>query len=71
MIDDNVVIGIKEAILAGVRSIEHASFIDDEGISLALEKGVYIVPTVYIGEYFEESASSSGPLSKTVSLQKR
>jgi imidazolonepropionase-like amidohydrolase len=38
--------GIKAAIKAGVYSIEHGSLLDDEGISLMKEKGVYLVPTV-------------------------
>lgn len=39
--------GIKRAIRAGVASVEHASFIDDEGIRLAKEKGTYLVMDVY------------------------
>lgn len=38
--------GIKNAVRAGVRTIEHGSFIDDEGIALMLEKGAYLVPTL-------------------------
>ncbi len=38
--------GIKNAIRAGVDSIEHGHLIDDEGIALALERGTYIVPTL-------------------------
>jgi imidazolonepropionase-like amidohydrolase len=34
--------GIKTAIRAGVDSIEHSSFIDDETIQLAIEKGTYL-----------------------------
>lgn len=36
--------GIKRAVLAGVRSIEHASMLDDETIGLILERGTFIVP---------------------------
>lgn len=36
---------IKDCLLAGVRTIEHASFIDDECCDLALERGATIVPT--------------------------
>lgn len=39
--------GIKRAIRAGVASVEHASFIDDEGIRLAKEKGTYLVMDIY------------------------
>ena len=43
--------GIKMAIRAGVASIEHASFIDDEGIKLAIEHGTYLVPDIYNDDY--------------------
>ena len=42
---------IKQAILAGVDSIEHASLIDDEGIRLAKEKGVALSMDIYNGDY--------------------
>ena len=42
---------IKQAILAGVNSIEHASLIDDEGIRLAKEKGVALSMDIYNGDY--------------------
>ena len=47
--------GIKQAVLAGVDSIEHGSFIDDEAIRLMKEKGVYLVPTLYLGDWFMEN----------------
>ena len=43
--------GIKLAIRAGVASVEHASFIDEEGIKLAIEKGTYLVPDIYNDDY--------------------
>jgi imidazolonepropionase-like amidohydrolase len=43
--------GIKRAIRAGVASVEHASFIDDEGIRLAKERGTYLVMDVYNDDY--------------------
>jgi imidazolonepropionase-like amidohydrolase len=43
--------GIKSAIRAGVRSIEHASLIDDEGIKLAKAKGVWLSMDIYNGDY--------------------
>eukprot|EP01119_Soliformovum_irregulare_P015288 TRINITY_DN4288_c0_g1_i5.p1 TRINITY_DN4288_c0_g1~~TRINITY_DN4288_c0_g1_i5.p1 ORF type:complete len:234 (+),score=69.16 TRINITY_DN4288_c0_g1_i5:490-1191(+) len=46
--------GIKAAIRGGARSIEHGSFIDDEGIQMMLDAGLYLVPTIYIGEYYLE-----------------
>jgi imidazolonepropionase-like amidohydrolase len=42
---------IREAILAGVNTIEHASLIDDEGIALAIERGVGLSMDVYNGDW--------------------
>jgi imidazolonepropionase-like amidohydrolase len=42
---------IKRALRAGVASIEHASFIDDEGLRLAREKGAYLVMDIYNDDY--------------------
>jgi imidazolonepropionase-like amidohydrolase len=46
--------GIKAAIRAGVRGIEHASLIDDEGIALAKARGVYLDMDVYNGDWTDE-----------------
>jgi imidazolonepropionase-like amidohydrolase len=48
--------GIKQAVLAGVDSIEHGSFINDEDIRLMKERGTYLVPTLYLGDWFMENA---------------
>ena len=45
--------GIKYAIRGGVRSIEHASLIDDEGITLAKQYGTYLVMDIYNGDYID------------------
>ena len=47
--------GIKQAVMAGVDSIEHGSFIDDEAIRLMKEKGIYLVPTLYLADWFIEN----------------
>jgi imidazolonepropionase-like amidohydrolase len=39
-------IGIKNAVRAGVRSIEHGIYLDDEAIELMLEHDAYLVPTL-------------------------
>lgn len=46
--------GIKIALRAGVRSIEHASLIDDEGIALAKAKGAWLVMDIYNGDYINQ-----------------
>jgi imidazolonepropionase-like amidohydrolase len=38
--------GIKAAVRAGIRSIEHGIFLDDEAIDLMLERGTWLVPTL-------------------------
>ncbi len=43
--------GIKRAIAAGVASIDHGSFIDDEGIRMLKERGTYLVADVYNDDY--------------------
>jgi len=52
--------GIKNAILAGIDSIEHASLIDDEGIRLAKEHGVYLVMDIYNDDYILGKAIEFG-----------
>jgi imidazolonepropionase-like amidohydrolase len=46
--------GIKDAVRAGVRSIEHGSLIDDEGIALMVKHGTYLVADIYDGDYIDE-----------------
>ncbi len=46
--------GIKAAIRAGVRGIEHASLIDDEGLALAKARGVYLDMDIYNGDWTDE-----------------
>lgn len=41
---------IKNSILAGVASVEHATLIDDEGIALAKQRGTYLVMDIYDDE---------------------
>jgi imidazolonepropionase-like amidohydrolase len=52
--------GIKNAILAGIDSIEHASLIDDEGIRLAKEHGTYLVMDIYNDDYILNEAPKWG-----------
>ena len=43
--------GAKVAIRAGIDSIEHGSFLDDEAVKMMKERGTYLVPTLMAGEY--------------------
>jgi imidazolonepropionase-like amidohydrolase len=50
--------GIKRAVRAGVRSIEHGTYLDDEGIELMLDRGTWLVPTLTAGDTTEEIANN-------------
>jgi imidazolonepropionase-like amidohydrolase len=50
--------GIKIATRAGVASIEHGSFLDEEGARLMKERGTYLVPTLMAGEAVERAAKN-------------
>jgi imidazolonepropionase-like amidohydrolase len=52
--------GIKQAVQAGVDSIEHGSFIDDEAIQMMKQHGTYLVPTLYLGDWFLENYKKVG-----------
>lgn len=52
--------GIRRAILAGVDSIEHGTFMTDETIALMKEKGTWWVPTNMAGEWVAEKAKEPG-----------
>lgn len=54
--------GIKDAIRAGVDTIEHASLIDDEGIRLAKQKGAYLSMDIYNTEYTQSEGKKNGVL---------
>jgi len=62
---------IKASVLAGARSIEHGTFIDDEGIQLIREKGVYLVPTLYVGDYYLNEQPASEGQAKMNELTRR
>jgi imidazolonepropionase-like amidohydrolase len=52
--------GIAWASEAGVDSIEHGSFIDEEGIRIMKEHGTYLVPTQYLSDWMKENATRIG-----------
>jgi imidazolonepropionase-like amidohydrolase len=52
--------GIKRAIRAGVRSIEHSSMLDDEAVKLAREHGVWLVMNPYTNRYMIERDAAGG-----------
>ncbi len=54
--------GIKDAIRAGVNTIEHASLIDDEGIALAKKHGAWLSMDIYNGTYTAAEGKKNGVL---------
>jgi len=46
--------GAKRAIRAGIDSIEHGSFMDDEALDMMKQRGTYLVPTLIAGESLKE-----------------
>ncbi len=52
--------GIKRAVRAGVRSVEHGSMMDDEAVELMHDQGTYLVADVYCGDYIAEVGRAQG-----------
>lgn len=52
--------GIKNAVRAGVDSIEHGSLIDDEGVRLMVERGTWLVSDIYNDDYLVGKAKEIG-----------
>src|SRR5207248_10674663 len=50
--------GIKLAVRAGVSSIEHGSFLDEEGARMMKERGTFLVPTLMAAEGVERAAKT-------------
>jgi imidazolonepropionase-like amidohydrolase len=58
--------GMKRAIRAGVNSIEHGSYMDDEAIKLMKQKGTWYVPTIIAGRSVADSAKIAGYYTEVV-----
>jgi len=54
--------GIKDAIRAGIDTIEHVSLIDDEGIKLAVQKGTWLGFDIYNTDYTQAEGKKNGEL---------
>jgi imidazolonepropionase-like amidohydrolase len=61
---------IKDAIRAGVDSVEHASLIDDEGIALARQHGTYLVFDIYNDDYILQEGLKVGMLPEAIEKEK-
>ncbi|HUX34519.1 MAG TPA: amidohydrolase family protein [Gemmatimonadaceae bacterium] len=56
--------GIKNALRAGIHSIEHGIYLDDESIALMLAKGAFLVPTLLAPQAVIEQAEQAGTISE-------
>ncbi|MBL8215626.1 MAG: amidohydrolase family protein [Bryobacterales bacterium] len=61
---------IKDAIRAGVDSVEHCSFIDEEGIALAKQHGTYLVFDIYNDDYILQEGAKAGMLPEAIEKEK-
>ena len=52
--------GMKRAVIAGVASIEHGTYMDDEVMRLMIENNTYYVPTILAGAWVSEKAQIDG-----------
>jgi imidazolonepropionase-like amidohydrolase len=62
---------IKDAINAGIDSIEHSSLIDDEGISLAKQHGTYLDFDIYNDDYILQEGAKAGMLPESIEKEKK
>jgi imidazolonepropionase-like amidohydrolase len=58
--------GIKNAVRAGIRSIEHGIYLDDEAIALMLEHGTWLVPTLVAPQGVIDAAAGGLPIPPNV-----
>jgi imidazolonepropionase-like amidohydrolase len=52
--------GVHNSVEAGVDSIEHGNYIADADMKTMVAKGIYYVPTLYVGEYVAEGRAAAG-----------
>jgi imidazolonepropionase-like amidohydrolase len=63
--------GIKAAVRAGIRSIEHGIYLDDEAISMMLDAGTWLVPTLVAPRGVERAAEAGAPIPPNVLAKAR
>jgi len=62
---------IKDAIRAGIDSVEHSSLIDDEGIALAKQHGTYLVFDIYNDDFILQEGAKVGMLPESIEKEKK
>ena len=63
--------GIKQAVAAGVASIEHASMLDEDAIRAIKERGTYIVPDIYNDDFIVSEFVKLGYPQSTIEKEKK
>ncbi len=63
--------GVKAAIRAGVRSVEHGTELDDEAIAMMLERGTWLVPTLGVGQYIIDRIDAGDAISPAIAAKAR
>ncbi|MEE2024317.1 Xaa-Pro dipeptidase [Alkalimonas mucilaginosa] len=63
--------GMKRAIEAGVDSIEHASFLNDEVLAMAAERGTYLVMDIYVSDYILSEGEAAGILPESLAKERQ
>jgi imidazolonepropionase-like amidohydrolase len=61
---------IKDAIVAGIDSIEHSSLIDEEGIALAKQRHTFLVFDIYNDDYILKEGAKAGMLAESIEKEK-
>lgn len=61
--------GMKRAVIAGITSIEHGTYMTEEIMELMKEKGTYYVPTISAGQFVGQKAKIAGFYPKVVALK--
>ena len=51
---------VHNAVVAGVDSVEHGNYIAPEDMRMMVAKGIYYVPTIYVGEYVAKGRAADG-----------
>jgi imidazolonepropionase-like amidohydrolase len=62
---------IKDAIRAGIDSVEHSSLIDDAGIALAKQHGTYLVFDIYNDDFILQEGAKAGMLPESIEKEKK
>jgi imidazolonepropionase-like amidohydrolase len=62
---------IKDAIQAGIDSVEHSSLIDDDGIALAKKRGTYLVFDIYNDDFILQEGAKAGMLPESIEKEKK